>query len=117
MVRSIETFKRVKDQMVILGYSPFQNLPRWCQSIPVNSIYIGLISIILILFVWTTSWFLIFEEKTFDELAESVFFTVQSILYITLYPMLYWTKDRLMIIFEELDEIIEKRKHSTYKYN
>lgn len=101
--------------MVILGILPFQNLPSWCQSIPVDAIYIGFIYIVLILFVWTTSWFLIFEEKTFDELAESIFFSGQSSLYLVMYPVLQYTKVRLLKIFEDLDGIIEKSKYFNSK--
>lgn len=110
MLKRIETFKRIKEQMVILGYLPFQNLPSWCENIPVHSTYIGIIFINLILFTCTTSWFFIFEEKTFDELAESVFYTVQASLYTVLYPSLLQINDPLLKIFEQLENIIEGSK-------
>lgn len=117
MVKRIETFKRIKEQMVVLGYLPFQNLPSWCQSIPVDSIYVGFIYVILVLFVWTTWWFLIFEEKTFDQLAESVFFIFQSTLYIVMYTLLHLAKNGLLKLFEKLDNIIDRSKLLNPKSN
>lgn len=116
MVKRIETFKRIREQMVVLGYSPFQNLPRWCQGVPVDSIYLGFIYITLILFLWTTSWFFFFEEKTFDELSESVYYTVQAALYIILQPIQQFTNDAILKIFDDLENIIEKSEYSIKRY-
>lgn len=111
MTNKIETFKRIKEHMVIVGCLPFKNVPRWCQSIPVDLIYVAFIYISLTLFVWTTAWFFIFKRRTFDETAESVFFTGQALLYFVMYPLLYRTKESLLDTFEELDNIIEISKY------
>lgn len=111
MMERLETFKRLKEQMVLLGLVPFKNLPNWCHRVPVDKIYTSFLSITLILFVLTTSCFLIFEEKTFEELSESVFYTVQSILYCTMYPLLQFTAQPLLKTIDELEGMIEKRNH------
>lgn len=103
-----ETFYRLKPLMLFLGFLPFQNLSPWCKKFPIGSIHCGGFFIILILFVWCTSWFLIFEEKTFDEVSDSVFFTAQSVLYLVLYSIFYRTKRTLIDLFQELAKLIAK---------
>lgn len=101
----------------IIGSLPIspKNWPKWCKKMPkkyVHFVHIGCVFTVLILNLVSTFWFYIREVDSFIDFSESVFWASRSILSLVLYTLFIWHKTDLLSIFNDLETIVNERKHS-----
>lgn len=62
----------------------------------------------LVYYGYSVFGFVIFEAITFIEYAEAAFYCVAVILHLTSYAILIWVRDKLFVLIEDSEQIIDK---------
>lgn len=107
---------KVKIELMILGIIavPKKHFPRVLQPYHslISRINTGIVLILLLPLPFSALYFVSFEAKTFGEYAESSLFFVATVLQMTFYFVVMYSKREIMDLIDELDQIIEQREYA-----
>lgn len=103
----MEKFELLKKYLQIFGIARHrQNGWKYFADIALNCIFVALHFIYFL----SVFWFCAFEAQTFNEISESFFYVLSSLLSTAWYVVYVWQSPKYTKLFADLDEIIEKSK-------
>lgn len=112
--KRINVLECVKFHLKIMGCLPIDSVhwPSCFGCVHFQVIHISVIFAILLLNLVSTGLFHIYEWQTFIDFSEAVFWISRSVLSLTLYSMFIWYKSDFVKLFNDLDQMVNHRKHS-----
>lgn len=113
----MSSFPTLKTHLSYLGCISYRNLPRWCRSVPLQTIQIVHIFICLTIFVWSTFEFFLYEADNSGLYIESFIITCSSIISFFAYLMMIRYKGALVKNLNEFDEFMERSEKDIFQLN
>lgn len=108
--RELQRFKTLKIHLRATGCLAFQDLPYLCQKSSLQNFLFLIITIVLVLNVFSIWHYFLFEASNFAEYVETTFGGIIGTLTLSQHCLSIWNRNRISYLFNKIDQITAQRK-------